>query len=323
MAFIKQHWQYFIGALLLHAVFAAIFGLTMLNMQRSPPPVQLAIQAVLVDPSALNQSSRQQQQRRERERAQQQEREAQAQREREREQAADQQKREQEQAADQQRREQEEVTRKQTEQRAEQERQVELKQRQEADQRRQAEEQQLRERQEADKKRAAADAERKKRAEDEAKRVADIERRQKEEAQRRKAADDARLQQARESELASQLAEEEASAAAQGSPEAAQYKAMIAQAVQRRWKRPLSAKEGLRCEVRVRQTPAGVVLSVQVGTCNGDSCGQAVDRGRGIRGFAAAVTEQPAAVRPESRFHLRTHRLARVPHEFAPRSPCR
>lgn len=264
--FIKQHWQYFLGALLLHALFAGIFGLTMLNMQRKPPPVQLAIQAVIVDPKALNQSSRQQQQRRERERAQQQQREAQAQRERE--QAAEQQKREQEDVA---RKQQEETARREAEQQAEQTRQVELKQRQEAEQRRQAEEQQLRERQDAEKKRAAADAERKKRAEEEAKRVADIERRQKEEAERRKAADDKRLQEARESDLARQLAEEEAGVAARGSPEAAQYIAMIAQAVERRWKRPLSARDDLSCEVRVRQTPAGVVLSVAVGQCNGDA----------------------------------------------------
>lgn len=267
--FFRQHWKYIIGALLLHALFAGVFGLTMLNMQRNAPPVQLAIQAVIVDPSALNQNSRQQQQRRDRERAEQQQREQQAQRERE--QAAEQQKREQEQAADQQRREQEEVTRKQAEQRAEQERQVELKQRQEAEQRRQAEERQVRERQEADKKKAAAEAEKKRQAEAEAKRVADIERRQKEEAERRKAADDKRLQEARESELAQQLAEEEAGAAARGSPEAAQYYAMIRQAVERRWNRPLSARPDLQCEVQVRQTPAGVVLSAKVGSCNGDA----------------------------------------------------
>jgi len=268
--FIKQHWTYILGALLLHALFAGIFGLTMLNMQRSPPPVQLAIQAVVVDPKALNDAARQQRQQRERDRAQQQEREQAAQRERE-----EQVRREQEQAAEQQRREQEEVQRKQAEQRAEQERQIELKQRQEAEQRRLAEEQQLRERQEAEKKAAAAEAERKKRAEEEAKRVAEIQRKQREEAERRKAAEDKRLQEARESELQRQLQQEEAdaaaAAAARGSPEAAQYIAMIAQAVERRWKRPLSAREGLQCEVRVRQTPAGVVLSAQVGSCNGDA----------------------------------------------------
>ena len=298
--FIKQHWQYFIGALLLHAVFAAIFGLTMLNMQRSPPPVQLAIQAVIVDPSALNQASRQQQQRRERERAQQQQREAQAQRERE--QAAEQQKREREQTAE---RERQEVQRKEAEQRAEQERQVELKQRQETEQRRQAEEQQLRERQEADKKRAAAEADRKKRAEDEAKRVAEIERRQKEEAERRRAADEARLQEARESDLARQLADEEADAAAMGSPEAAQYIAMIAQAVERRWKRPLSARDDLLCQVQVRQTPAGVVLSVRIGNCNGDA---AVRQSVETAVYSASplpTPSNPRLFRPELTFNFR------------------
>jgi colicin import membrane protein len=301
--FIKQHWQYILGALLLHALFAGIFGLTMLNMQRTPPPVQLAIQAVIVDPSALNQSSKQQQQRRERERAQQRERDAQAQRERE--QTAEQQKREQEQTADQQRREREEVTRKETEQRAEQERQVELKQRQEADQRRQAEEQQLRERQETEKKRAAADAERKKRAEDEAKRVADIERRQKEEAERRKAADDARLQQSRESDLARQLQEEEADAAALGSPEAAQYVAMIAQAVERRWKRPLSARDDLLCQVVVRQTPAGVVLSVRIGSCNGDAAVRQSVETAVYNASPLPTPSNPRLFRPELTFNFR------------------
>ena len=255
--FIKQHWAYILGALLLHAVFAAVFGLTMLNMQRNPPPVQLAIQAVIVDPATLNQASRQQQQRRERERAAQQEREQQAQREREK-------------AAEQQRREQEDTVRREAEQRAEQERQVELKQRQEVEERRLAEEQQLRERQEAERKRAAAEAEKQRQAEAERKRVAEIERKQREEAERRRAAEEARLQEARESELARQLAEEEGTMQARGSPAMAQYIAMVQQHVQRRWVRPLSTIEGLECEVRVAQTPAGVVLSAQVGRCNGD-----------------------------------------------------
>src|ERR1700754_2104980 len=122
--FVKQHWTYILGALLLHAVFAGIFGLTMLNMQREAPPVQLAIQAVIVDPKALNDAARQQRQQRDRDRAQQQQREQQAQREREREaQEREQQaQREKEQAADQQRREQQEVQRKEAEQRAEAER---------------------------------------------------------------------------------------------------------------------------------------------------------------------------------------------------------
>jgi colicin import membrane protein len=298
--FLKQHWQYFLGALLLHALFAGIFGLTMLNMQRTPPPVQLAIQAVIVDPKALNQASRQQQQQRERERAQQQQREQQAQRERE--QAAEQQKREQEEAA---RKQQEETARKQSEQRAEQERQVELKQRQEAEQRRQAEEQQLRERQEAEKKRAAAEAEKKRQAEAEAKRVAEIQRKQKEEAERRKAAEDKRLQEARESDLARQLQEEEADSAAASSPEMTQYIAMLQQAVQRRWSRPLSARDDLVCQVIVRQTPAGAVLTVKIGSCNGDAAVKQSVENAVYSASPLPTPSNPRLFRPEITFNFR------------------
>lgn len=261
--FIKHHWNYIIGALLLHVLFAGVFGLTMVTMPRDPPPVQLAIQAVLVDPSTLKsptRQQRQQQQQRDREREQAEQREREQQQEKER-----------EQVAEQQRREQEETVRKESEQRAEQERQVEVKQRQEAEQRRVAEEQQLRERQETERKKAAADAEKQRQVEAERKQVAEIERKQKEEAARRKAADDARLQQARESELAQQLQDEEGEMEARGSPAMAQYVAMIKQQVERRWNRPLSTLEGLECEVRVAQTPTGVVLSVQLGRCNGDA----------------------------------------------------
>ena len=264
--FVKQHWVYFAGAILLHALFAAVFGFAMFNMQRSPPPVQLAIQAVVVDPAMLNKASKSQRQQRERQRAQQQEREQQAQRERD-----EQAEREREQAAEKQRREQEDAVKREAEQRAEQARQVEVKQREEAEQRRVAEEQQMRERQEAERKKAAADAEKQRQAEAERKRVAEIERKQKEEAERRRAADDARLQQLREAELQKQLQEEEGEVAARGSPAMAQYVAMIKQQVERRWTRPLSAMTGLECEVRVAQTPTGTVLSVEVGRCNGDA----------------------------------------------------
>jgi colicin import membrane protein len=255
--FIRQHWSYLVGALLLHVLFAGIFGLTMVTMQRTPPPVQLAIQAVIVDSSQLKRP-RQQQQQRERER-QQREREQQEQA------AQEQQRREQEEA------QKEQQQRNEAEQRAEQERQIELKQREEQEQRRLAEEQQLRERQESERKRAAEDAEKQRRADAERKRVTEIERKQKEEAERRRAADEQRSQQVRESELQRQLEEEEGENQARGSPEMAQYIAMIRQHVERRWTRPLSATTGLECEVKVAQTPAGVVLSVQVGRCNGDA----------------------------------------------------
>lgn len=255
--FLRQNWGYLIGALLLHVLFAGIFGLTMISMSRNAPPPQLAIQAVVVDQSLLSRANRQQQRERERERAA----------VRERQQAA----------AEQQKREQEETVKRQAEQRAEQEHQTERKQREEQEQRRQVEEQQLRERQETERKREAeaerqkqAEAERQKQAEAERKRVVEIERKQKEEAERRKAAADARAQEAREAELRSQMEEEEGREQAANSGLLNQYIAMIEQRIVRNWNRPPSARAGLECEVRVAQSPGGTVLSVQLGRCNAD-----------------------------------------------------
>lgn len=249
--FLRQHWTYLIGALLLHAVFAAIFGLTLIQMSRNAPPPQLAIQAVVVDQSLLGRATRQQQ--REREREQQ----------REREQAAAKQQQQEKQ-------EKEATDRREKEQRAEQERQTELKQREEQEQRRQAEEQQVREQQETERKQKA-EADKQRQAEAEKKRVAEIERKQKEEAERRKAADDAKSQATREAELRSQLEEEEGRDQAANSGLLNQYVAMIEQRIVRNWNRPPSARPGLECEVRVAQTPGGAVLSVQLGRCNGDA----------------------------------------------------
>jgi colicin import membrane protein len=236
--FLRQHWAYLIGALLLHVLFAGVFGLTLVSISRQPPPAQLAIQAVVVDQSVLNRANRRQQREAEQQRA--------------REQAA----------AEQRRQEQQEQERREEEQRAEQERQAELKQREQEDQRRQAEEQQLRERQEAERKQAV-EAERRK--------VAEIERKQREDAERRKAAEEARAQTAREEELRSQLEEEEGRMQAENSGLLNQYIAMIEQRIVRNWNRPPSARPGLECEVRVAQAPGGTVLSVQLGRCNGDA----------------------------------------------------
>jgi colicin import membrane protein len=245
--FLRNPWTYLIGAVLLHVVFAGIFGLTLVSMARQPQPVQLAIQAVVVDQSVLSRAERQQQRERERDRAQERERQAAEQRQQE-----------------------EETKRREADQRAEQEKQVELKQREEEQQRRQVEEQQLRERQEAERKREV-EAQRQRQAETERKRVAEIERKQKEEAERRKAADDARAQASREAELRSQLEEEEGRTQAENSGLLNQYVAMIEQRIVRNWNRPPSARAGLECEVRVAQTPSGTVLSVQLGRCNGDA----------------------------------------------------
>ncbi len=253
--FLRQNWPYLFGALLLHVLFAGVFGLTLIQMSRDAPPPQLAIQAIVVDESMLASAPRTPPRDLERERQQQREREQAEQREKE---------------LAEQRRLEEEVVRREAEQRAEQERQAEQLRRTEEEQRRQVEERQLRERQE-EQRRREAEAEKQRQAEAERKRVEEIKRKQEEDAKKRRAADEARAQAAREEELRRQLADEEEVMEARGSSAMAQYVAMIRQHVERRWIRPPSARADLECEVKVVQAPGGAVLSAQVTRCNGDS----------------------------------------------------
>lgn len=250
--FLRKHWAYLIGAVLLHVAFVGVFGLTMLKFARKPPPAALAIQAVVVDRSVIERAARQQ----ERDRA------------KEREQQRQQQEAEQ-------RKQQE---RRDAEQKAEQQRQQEQKQHEEAQQR-QVQEQQQREKQEAERKaqaeadrKAQVEADRQRKAEEERKRVADIERKQKEEAERRKAAEDARAQKQREDELRKQLESEEGENELRTSDAAAAYRLMITRHIERFWNKPPSARPGVVCTVNITQAPTGTVLSVsvQAGECNGD-----------------------------------------------------
>lgn len=255
--FVKVHWKYLFGAVLLHVLFAGMFALTTLVLPRDVQTPQLAIEAVIVDPSVVAQAGRKQQQEREREREKAQAAEAE------------------------QRRQQEAEARKQSEARAEQERQAEIERREQEIQQRKQEEQVMLERKEAERKREAeaerqrqAEAERQRQVEAERKRVADIERRQQEEAERRKQAAEAKARAAREDELRRQLEEEEGLMQARASGAMNQYMAMIQQHVERRWIRPPSARSGIECEVKVAQGPSGTVLSVSIGRCNGDQAVQ-------------------------------------------------
>jgi colicin import membrane protein len=272
-SWIKEHWPYLLGAVLLHLSVAGLFGLSMLQLPRDTPPPTLAIQAVVVDQLQLPKPSRQQQQARERE-----QREAQAR-----------------EAAERKRQEEETTKREQAdqEQRAEQERQEALKrQEQEREQEKVREEQLVRERETQEKiarekaaeeqrvaeRQKQADAERQKKleadrqqkADAERKRVAEIERKQREreEADRKRAAAEA---QAREKQLQDQLAQEEGVMQARSSPAMSQYAAMIQQHVERQWNRPPSTRSGLECVVAVSQSSNGTVLRVQVEQCNGDA----------------------------------------------------
>lgn len=260
LEFLRKYWAYLIGALLLHVVFAAIFGLTLISMARKPQPAALAIQAVVVDRSVLDRAARQQQRDRtqERERRQQQEAEQRKQQER----------REAEQKAEQvrqQEQKQREVEQQRERQETERKAQVEAERKAQAEAERKAQV-------EAERK-AQVEADRQRKAEAERQRVAEIERKQKEEAERRKAAEDTRDREQRESDLRKQLEEEEGRSQAENAGLLNQYIALIEQHIVRNWNRPPSARPGLECSVRVSQTSNGTVLSVQIdqSACNGDA----------------------------------------------------
>ncbi len=107
----------------------------------------------------------------------------------------------------------------------------------------------------------AAEAERKRAAAAEAKRKADAE---------AKAAQEAELRAQREAALQRSLADEEEGVALARSGVMDEYRTLLAQAIERSWIRPPSARAGLECTMYVTQAPGGTVLDVRLGACNGD-----------------------------------------------------
>lgn len=135
----------------------------------------------------------------------------------------------------------------------------------------------------------------KKKADDDKKRAADIKTKQ---AEKLKAERDAKEQAQREAELKRQLADEEGRMQAVNSGLLTQYGALIKQRVERNWTRPDSARAGTQCEIKVTQTPAGVVLTVLVTKCNGDAAvRQSVE--------AAVYRASPLPLPPDSRLFQR------------------
>jgi colicin import membrane protein len=256
----KAHWPYLLGAILLHALVAAAFAIATHAMRPRTPLPTLAIQAVVIDADQLAKSVPNRQQELERERA----------------------RREAEVRAAEERRKQEEAAKREQQLKEEQERQEALK-RQEQERLRMEQLAREREQQERIEKQKAAEEQRRreeaerqakleaerKRQEEERRRIEEIQRKQRE----REEAERKRIQaenEARERALREQLEAEEQLMRAQASGAMSQYIAMIQQQVERRWIRPASARPGIECEVNVTQSPSGVVLSVQVGRCNGD-----------------------------------------------------
>jgi colicin import membrane protein len=141
-----------------------------------------------------------------------------------------------------------------------------------AAERRQAAEQQARERAAADaekRKQVDEQAARRKQAEEDARRKASEESERKK-AEAAKAEQDARVKAEHEAELRRQLAAEEEGAAVARSGVVDEYRALLVQTIERNWIRPPSARAGLECTLYVSQAPGGTVVDVRLGACNGD-----------------------------------------------------
>ena len=129
---------------------------------------------------------------------------------------------------------------------------------------------------EAEQKRRAEAAERKRR-EEEARlaREAEAERKRQEDIARQRAENE-RLRkeelEREEAELrAAEIQAEGTRLAARSSQAMAAYAYAIQQKVMRNWARPATARAGISCEVLVRQTRSGDVITVDIGDCNGDA----------------------------------------------------
>ena len=276
-AYLNEHWKYLLAALVLHGGIAALFLVTISNQPVRVTP-QLAIQAIVVDAATLRRVEQREQRDNAREQA---ERERQAAEERERQQAERRQQQEAEAARS------AAAEREEAERQAVAREQAETKQRVEAEAERQAAV-----------KVQQAQAERERRAAAEKQRVADIEKRQREAADQRKAQDAARAQAAREAELKQQMAEETGRMQAESAGLNNQYAALIEQRVYRNWNRPETARPGIECQVKVTQAPAGTVLSVEVGQCNGDAAvRQSIE--------AAVLRSSPLPPPPDARLFQR------------------
>ena len=251
-----------------HVLMAALVVLGTMSWEpfRTPKPVGLTIEAVMVDTSKIKQAREEARQAQEREeRRQQRDRELEQQKKRDQE-AADKRKRELEaqkkrEAQDRLQKLRMDQERKQKEQRDKQQRELE----------------QIRKEREAAERQTKLEAERLKQI-DARKEQELLEQQQ---LQREAAAQRQADQEAREFR-AGQLA-----------TESDKYQAAIQSFVTQNWLRPPTAQAGLRCTVKIVQIPGGEVISAAIaGTCNGDQATRrsiiaAVERGGALpyRGF--------------------------------------
>ena len=262
-----------------HAVLLLMFGFNLITMSfKEAPPVQLAIEATVVDMGAVRKK---------------QEEEKRRQLELDR----------QKQAAEAERRKKVEAKEREQEQQrvAEQKRKQEVEQKRIAEQKRKAETEKKKVAEQ--KRKAEAEAEKKKVAEQkrkaEAARVA---------AEKKREAAERRREEERQRQFQSEIEAEEQRLAAISSGKMQQYLSAIGARVARNWVRPASAKPGIECIVRVTQIPGGEVVNVRVESCNGDA---AV-----VRSVEAAVYKaSPLPPPPDPTLFDRNLRFAFKPEE--------
>ena len=250
MGFAREHWRPLTGAAALHIGLLALLAFAAWQWPRSEPPVQLAIEGVVVDAKDVPAAS-----------------------DRPRaatppvttpeppppepvpQQVDDSLQREQAAEAERLARERAELER--TQQREREAAEIKAAEAKAAEAKRsEQEEQRKRDALEAQHKAEAAEKQRK-----------DLEAKRKQDA---KAAADAKQQAAREAELRRSLAAEEEASEVARSGVVDEYRRMLIEAIERNWNRPPSARAGLECTLHVSQAPGGTVIDVRVGTCNGD-----------------------------------------------------
>jgi len=240
--FVREHLRPLAGAAVFHVALLLLLGAAALTWTTSQPPVQLAIEGVVVDerdvPAAKPTPRVDAQEPRPAETPPPpDERPPEPAPDREAEQKA---------AAEQQaQREREEAVK--LEREAEAAREQEARRAAEAREREQAEAAARKADKEAQE-RAAADAKRKEAAQHEAKQQA-----------------------ARETELQRNLAAEEEASEVARSGVVDDYRRMLIETIERNWNRPPTARAGLECTLNVTQAPGGTVIDVKVGDCNGDA----------------------------------------------------
>jgi colicin import membrane protein len=259
--FLRQHASALVLSALLHVLLLTALGVTFRLQPRRVPVVPMAIEATLVNESAVRREMERQEQF-EQERIQErlaEERQARERAEAARREAAEEQQRLEQLRLDREQREQEALAAAEAarQRKVEEERQVRLRVEQEAQAQAEREARAKAEAEAQAKREAQAKAEREAQAKAEAER-------------RRREAEEAARQAAMEEELRMAMAEEEELQAAADAGLLDQYVRLIEQRIERNWIRPASAAAGLECVVKVSQIPSGDVVSVRIGRCNGD-----------------------------------------------------